>query len=227
MTDLDAAIASRLARMQRHQQRMVQTPSISDTSPLGSGPSNRHGMPRLPPGQTETHKWPVLDLGMQPDIPSRDWSLVVDGAVRVPLRLDWQGLLALPQVQDTSDFHCVTAWSQMDLCFRGVRLSTLLALADLDDSASHLMCYGSDGYTVNLPVEEALKDDVLLAFEVGGEPLPREHGGPARIVTPQLWAWKGAKWVCRIEVLTEDRRGFWEERGYSNTAHPWRDDRYG
>ena len=227
MTDLDAVIAARLARMARHKARMAQTPSLSDTSPMGSGPLNRHGMPRLPPGQTETHKWPVLDLGIHPVIREADWSLTVDGAVHQPLRLDWPAFLALPQVEDTSDFHCVTTWSQMDLCFRGVRLSTVLALADLQGDASHLMCHGSDGYTVNIPLEEALKDDVLIAFQVGGQPLPPEHGGPARIVTPQLWAWKGAKWVSRLEVLTEDRRGFWEERGYSNTAYPWRDDRYG
>ena len=227
MTDLDAVIAARLARMARHKARMAQTPSLSDTSPMGSGPLNRHGMPRLPPGQTETRKWPVLDLGIHPVIREADWSLTVDGAVHQPLRLDWPAFLALPQVEDTSDFHCVTTWSQMDLCFRGVRLSTVLALADLRDDASHLLCHGSDGYTVNIPLEEALKDDVLIAFQVGGQPLPREHGGPARIVTPQLWAWKGAKWVSRLQVLTEDRRGFWEERGYSNTAYPWRDDRYG
>ncbi len=227
MTDLDAVIGARLARMARHKARMAQTPSLSDASPMGSGPLNRHGMPRLPPGQTETRKWPVLDLGIHPVIREADWSLTVDGAVQQPLRLDWPGFLELPQVEDTSDFHCVTTWSQMDLCFRGVRLSTVLALADLRDDASHLLCHGSDGYTVNIPLEEALKDDVLIAFQVGGQPLPREHGGPARIVTPQLWAWKGAKWVSRLQVLTEDRRGFWEERGYSNTAYPWRDDRYG
>ena len=135
MTDLDAVIAARLARMARHKARMAQTPSLSDTSPMGSGPLNRHGMPRLPPGQTETHKWPVLDLGIHPVIREADWSLTVDGAVHQPLRLDWPAFLALPQVEDTSDFHCVTTWSQMDLCFRGVRLSTVLALADLRDDA--------------------------------------------------------------------------------------------
>ena len=222
-----ALLASRLRRIQRHKARIAQTPALSDSAPLGSGPPNRHGMPRLPPGQSETRKWPVLDLGIHPEMEPEAWTLHIDGAVQQPCVLDWAGLLALPVVEEASDFHCVTTWSQLDLTFGGVRLSTVLALADPRDDATHLMCHGSDGYTVNLPLEEALKDDVLVAFQVGGAPLPREHGGPVRVVTPQLWAWKGAKWICRLELLTADQRGYWEERGYSNTAHPWRDDRYG
>jgi DMSO/TMAO reductase YedYZ molybdopterin-dependent catalytic subunit len=71
-----------------------------------------------------------------------------------------------------------------------------------------------------------LKDDVLLVHGADGQPLPREHGGPVRVITPQLYAWKGAKWITRLELLRQDQRGFWEERGYSNSAHPWRNDRY-
>jgi DMSO/TMAO reductase YedYZ molybdopterin-dependent catalytic subunit len=87
------------------------------------------------------------------------------------------------------------------------------------------MFHSYDGYSTNLPLEEALKSDVILAHRVDGEPLPTEHGGPVRVVTPQLWAWKGAKWVRRVEFMPHDRRGYWEIRGYSNTAWPWRDDR--
>jgi len=101
-----------------------------------------------------------------------------------------------------------------------------LALARPLPAATHLMLHAYDGYTTNIPLAEAVKDDVLLAWEVEGRPLPVEHGGPVRAVTPQLYAWKGAKWVNRLEVLLRDRRGYWEERGYSNTADPWRDDRY-
>jgi DMSO/TMAO reductase YedYZ molybdopterin-dependent catalytic subunit len=90
-----------------------------------------------------------------------------------------------------------------------------------------LMCHAYDGYTTNVLLEEALKPDVLLAYQVDGEPLPREHGGPVRMITPQLYAWKGAKWIRRLELMTEDRAGFWELRGYSMTAYPWQDDRYG
>jgi DMSO/TMAO reductase YedYZ molybdopterin-dependent catalytic subunit len=107
-----------------------------------------------------------------------------------------------------------------------VQFSTLAALARPLGNATHVMTHAYDGYTTNLAIEEALKDDVLLVHTWNGKPLPREHGGPVRMITPQLYAWKGAKWINRIELLTKNRRGFWEERGYSNTAHPWQDDRY-
>jgi DMSO/TMAO reductase YedYZ molybdopterin-dependent catalytic subunit len=168
----------------------------------------------------------VLDLGRQPHVELSKWELIVDGAVEEPRRFSWKEFLELPQIKDTSDFHCVTGWSRLDARWKGVRLSTVIALADPEDEARFVLCHAWDGYTTNLPLEEALKDDVLLVHEADGAPLPREHGGPVRVITPQLWAWKGAKWIRRLELLREDRKGFWEERGYSNTAHPWRNDRY-
>ncbi len=198
-----------------------------DAGDLGSGPPNRHRMPRLPPGQTESKKWPVLDLGRHPSIPLHKWRLQIDGAVQEPQALGWPELLALPQLEDESDFHCVTSWSKMDLRWKGVQLSILLALARPLPDASAVMLHSYDGYCTNLSLHEALKDDVLLAHTVDGAPLPIEHGGPARVITPQLYAWKGAKWISRLELMTVNRPGFWEERGYSNSALPWRNDRYG
>jgi DMSO/TMAO reductase YedYZ molybdopterin-dependent catalytic subunit len=192
----------------------------------GSGPPNRHGQPKLPPGQTTSQKWPVLDLGRQPRVPLDKWRLVIDGAVEEPVTLTWADFMALPQIEDVSDFHCVTTWSKMDLRWKGVQLSTAVALARPLPSATHIMAHGYDGYSTNLALEEALKDDVLLAHTVDGAPLPVEHGGPVRVITPQLYAWKGSKWISRIELMTHDRPGFWEERGYSSTARPWLDDRY-
>lgn len=221
-------VAARLRLRDRFLERMAATPSLADPRPLGTGPANRHGMPRLPVGQTATApgKWPVLDLGIVPEIDPSTWSLRVDGACAAPVSLDWRGFAELEQVEDTSDFHCVTGWSRMDIPWRGVRCSTVLALAEPTAAARFLLCHGHDGYAVNLPLEEALKDDVLLVHSADGRALPREHGGPVRMITPQLYAWKGAKWIARIELLEEDRPGFWERNGYSNTAHPWRDDRY-
>jgi DMSO/TMAO reductase YedYZ molybdopterin-dependent catalytic subunit len=197
-----------------------------EKAPQGSGEPNRHGMPKLPPGQTLSHKWPVLDLGRTPDILPSKWELIVDGAVKQPLKLSWRDFMKLPQTEDVSDFHCVTTWSKMDVPWEGVQLSTLLALAEPLEKATHVMTHAYDGYTTNLPLSEALKPDVLVVHTAEGKPLPAEHGGPARIITPQLYAWKGAKWIHRIEVLERDRLGFWELRGYSNTADPWQDDRY-
>jgi DMSO/TMAO reductase YedYZ molybdopterin-dependent catalytic subunit len=228
MTDdkLERIVAARMKLKARFAREMQGTPSLADSRPLGSGPNNRHGMPKLPVGQTETYKWPVLDLGKSPRVDRATFRLTVDGAVAHPYTVDFAGLLALPQVEEESDFHCVTQWSRMDLKFGGVRMLDALALAEPLAAATHLMCYGSDDYTTNLALEEALKSDVLLAHTVDGKPLPHEHGGPVRVITPQLYAWKGAKWIVRLEVLTEDQKGFWERNGYSNTARPWRNDRY-
>lgn len=221
-------VAARLRLRERFLAKMDATPGVSDAKPLGSGPKNRHGMPQVPIGQTPTApgKWPVLDLGAQPAVTTETWQLVVDGACRRPLALDWQAFLALEQADDTSDFHCVTGWSKLDMPWRGVRFATLAALAEPEPDATHVVCHAYDGYDTNLPLHEALKDDVLLVHTALGAPLAPEHGGPVRMITPQLYAWKGAKWIRRIEFLAADRKGFWELRGYSNTAHPWRNDRY-
>ncbi|MDY7228857.1 sulfite oxidase-like oxidoreductase [Hyalangium rubrum] len=220
-------VEARLKLRARYLDKMQGTPSLSDARPMGSGAANRHGMPKLPPGQHETKKWPVLDLGVpfEPVTPE-SFRLRVDGAVEAPVTLDWKGFHALPQYEDVSDFHCVTTWSLMDVHWKGVQFSTVAALVRPHPKAAFVLIHASDGYTTNLPLEEALKDDVLLVHTYNGQPLPPEHGGPVRMITPQLYAWKGAKWIQRIEFLQHDQPGFWERRGYSNTAHPWRDDRY-
>jgi DMSO/TMAO reductase YedYZ molybdopterin-dependent catalytic subunit len=201
--------------------------------PLGSGPPNRHGMPTLPPGQRAVEKWPVLDLGDQPLIERSAWRLEVEGLVEHPLSLSWSQFLALPQTEDVSDFHCVTTWSKMDMRWRGVRFADLMAAAGPLAAASHVFvtAYDEDDssgepYTTNLSLEDALAPDVMLVHSYNGAPLPREHGGPCRMITPRLYAWKGAKWIRRISLRDHDERGFWERRGYSNTAIPWYDDRY-
>lgn len=219
-------IEARMKVKRRFEEKMLSTPSLADAQPMGSGAANRHGMPQLPVGQTTTIKWPVLDLGYHPNLTLDRWRLYIDGEVENPQILTWADFMNLPQTEDTSDFHCVTTWSKMDMSWVGVRLLDIAALVQPKDTATHIMCYGYDTYTTNLPLEEALKSDVLIAHTVFGEPLAKEHGGPARMITPQLYAWKGSKWIKRIEFLSENKLGFWEERGYSNTAYPWQNDRY-
>jgi len=223
---LKRVVEARMKLKARFEEKIQQTPSVADARPLGSGNLNSHGMPVLPVGQTITKKWPVLDLGVQPDITLDKWQLIVDGAVENPLALNWKDFMSLPQTTNTSDFHCVTTWSKLNIHWKGVRLLDLAALAQPKETATHILCYGYDDYTTNVSLEEALKPDVLLAHTVEEQPLPKEHGGPVRMITPQLYAWKGSKWINRIEFLTKNKRGFWEERGYSNTAYPWRNDRY-
>jgi len=223
---LERIVEARMKLKARFEADIAQTPAQSDPRPLGSGAPNRHGMPTLPPGQHLTEKWPVLDLGYKPTVSKSAWRLTIDGACDHPVSLSFDDFMALEQTSDTSDFHCVTTWSKLNIAWLGVRVSDLMALVSPHANASHVMCHAYDDYTTNVALVECMKPDVLLVHTADGQPLPIEHGGPVRMITPQLYAWKGAKWIKRIELMTRDKLGFWEERGYSSTAHPWRNDRY-
>jgi DMSO/TMAO reductase YedYZ molybdopterin-dependent catalytic subunit len=181
---------------------------------------------RLPPGQKLTAGFPVLDLGVRPEVPLAEWTLSLDGLVEKPVQLDWQQFNALPQVKDVSDFHCVTTWSKYDCEWSGVAFTTLFELAQPKPEAKFVYFTSYDGYSTNVPLAHCLDDDVLVATRFGGAPLPLEHGGPARVIIPKLYAWKGAKFVKTITFLAEDRPGFWEVRGYHAVGDPWKEERY-
>lgn len=181
---------------------------------------------RLPPGQRLVTDFPVLDLGIQPTVPTDQWRLRIHGCVEQPATLDWAAFRALPQVRTVSDFHCVTTWSQFDMAWEGVAFATLLNQVRPQVAATHVYFRAHDGYTTNVRLEDLRADDVLVAHSWNGQPLSREHGGPARVIVPALYAWKGAKWVREILFLDHDHTGFWERRGYSNSADPWSDDRF-
>ncbi len=228
-----------VARREKYIQRQIALDKsavnvdFTGLAPQGSGPRNRDGMPKLPVGQHEVKNWPVLDLGEQPEVQLDTWKLEVGGLVENPFTLNWERFLALPQIDDVSDFHCVTTWSRYANHWRGVRFRTIAELAVPKEQAHFVLCTGYDfmpgtfiPYTVNVPLNRAIDDDVLLVHTWEGAPLPREHGGPVRMITPKLYAWKGAKWIRKIEFLERDQKGFWEVRGYSNSAEPWFNDRY-
>lgn len=181
---------------------------------------------RLPPGQKLTTGFPVLDLGVQPEIPLGEWKLSVNGLVERSQTFSWHDFHALPQVEDVSDFHCVTTWSKYDCRWGGVAFTTLYEHVQPAPDAKFVYFTGFDGYSTNVTLAACLDDDVLIATRFDGAPLPREHGGPARVIIPKLYAWKGAKFVSGITFLAEDKLGFWEVRGYSNTADPWKEERY-
>ncbi|HXJ72544.1 MAG TPA: sulfite oxidase-like oxidoreductase [Candidatus Dormibacteraeota bacterium] len=181
---------------------------------------------RLPPGQRQVHNFPVLDLGLQPDIPLEKWELKIDGLVDHPMTLTWDQFLALPQFKDASDFHCVTTWSQFDMTWEGVAFFTIYDLVKPKADANHVFFKGYDGYSTNNPLAVCMDDDVLIAHRWNGQPLTKAHGGPARFILPKRYAWKGAKFLREIIFLKDDLLGFWEVRGYSNTADPWIEDRF-
>ena len=150
----------------------------------------------------------------------------LSGLVEQPQTLDWEAFRALPRFADTSDFHCVTTWSEFDVAWEGVGFFTLVDLVKPLPSATHLFITGHDGYTTNIALDPCMDDDVLLADTLAGEPLPEEHGGPVRLVIPKVYAWKSAKFISEIEFTDSQRLGYWELRGYSDTADPWTDDRF-
>ena len=180
---------------------------------------------RLPPGQTLVKDWPVLDLGVQPDVKPERWRLRVEGLVQAPLALTLEDFMALPQVERVNDIHCVTQWSRYDNRWQGVQARHLLELARPTQAARFVSFTSYDGYTTNVSLADFAEDEVLLAHAWEGQPLSRQHGGPVRVVLPKLYFWKSPKWVTRIEILGADRPGFWEVRGYHNRGDPWLEER--
>lgn len=194
---------------------------------LLTGRTARPAEQRLPPGQHRVRNWPVLDLGIQPDVTADTWRLTIDGLVETPLTWDWTAFRAQPAFQDLSDIHCVTAWSRFDNMWEGVSARHILAMVRPTPAARFVVFHSYDDYTTNLPLAEFDANDVLLAHSWEGRPLSREHGGPVRAIVPRLYFWKSAKWIRRIEFVAADRSGFWEMRGYHDHGDPWTEERYG
>ncbi len=181
---------------------------------------------RIPPGQYLTERFPVLTVGPNPKFDLKTWDLRIFGAVEREVSLSWDELQALPQRDVQTDIHCVTRWSKLDTNWRGVLLRDLLEKAGIKPEATHLMAYSDGGYTTNMPLSVALDDDVLVAHTYDGKPLEHAHGAPLRLLVPKRYFWKSAKFLRQLELMTEDRMGFWELNGYHNDADPWREQRH-
>jgi DMSO/TMAO reductase YedYZ molybdopterin-dependent catalytic subunit len=182
---------------------------------------------RIPPGQVETKKWPVLDASGTPHIDMATWKLEVVGLVEEPWEADWAAFRALPAARVYSDFHCVTRWSKLDNLWEGVLTQTLAERVKIDPNAKFVLVHGYDNaWTTNVPIEDFLAEDAILAWSHDGKPLEPDHGGPLRLVIPRLYAWKSAKWVRAIEFLAKDEPGFWEHGGYHMRGDPWQEQRY-
>jgi len=181
---------------------------------------------RLPPGQKPTDGWPVLNYGGIPRIDAATWRFRVWGLVEEDKEWTWDEFLALPQISDVSDIHCVTQWSKFDNEWEGISWRELLRHVKPLPDAKHVMahCYG--GYTTNIALADLDDDDVLFAFKHNGQPLAPEHGGPMRLVVPKLYFWKSAKWIRGVEFIGEERPGFWEMYGYHIHGDPWKEERY-
>ena len=181
---------------------------------------------RLPPGQRLTKDFPVLDLGVQPNLAPSDWSLSVGGQVKNNIKWSWADLMAQPQQEFTNDIHCVTTWSRYDNIWRGVAMRTFLQAVQPLPSAKFLMVKSFDGYSTNVPLADVDRDDVFLGHTWNGAGLTRDHGGPVRLVVPHLYFWKSAKWIRHITFMDKDQPGYWEVRGYHMRGDPWPEERY-
>ncbi len=181
---------------------------------------------RLPPGQRLVTNWPVLDLGIQPNIEQTDWKIEISGSVENPLSWSFDDLMSQPQFESVSDIHCVTAWSRYDNHWQGVSAQHILSLVHPAKDAKHIIFHSYDGYTTNVTLERFSHEDVLLAHSWEGSRLTREHGAPVRVIMPRWYFWKSAKWIKKIEFCSDDQAGFWEVRGYHNEGNPWTEERY-
>ncbi|HEX4517551.1 MAG TPA: molybdopterin-dependent oxidoreductase [Polyangiaceae bacterium] len=183
------------------------------------------GRPRLPPGQSVIQR--LRPMGGQEGDPSPGaWKLKVHGACDNPFEIDFAGLLAMPQVNQTCDVHCVTKWSLLDSHWTGVRFTDIAAKAKPKSSAHYVVFEAAAGYTANVQLREAMRPNVIIAHKYEGGPLPRAHGAPVRAVVPDSYFWKSAKWLTGIQFRELDQPGYWETRGYNNHADPWKEERY-
>ena len=181
---------------------------------------------RLPPGQRLVNNFPVLDLGIQPEIQFSTWKLKISGLVEKPLELSLDDIKRLGVKEYAADFHCVTGWSKFGVKWKGVPIKKIINLAKPDPKWKHVIQYGKDNYSTNVPRIDVERDDVFLVFELDGKPIPREHGY-VRSIIPHLYAWKTSKFLTELEFSKEDKPGFWEVRGYNNHGDAFKEERYG
>ncbi len=185
---------------------------------------------RLPAGQQliAPEKWPVIGEKHE-DQPVHDGTISIVGCVQPTTRWDLEALATLPQTSIVTDIHCVTRWSKFDMHFEGVLLAELLEHVQVDADARFVSFVANSArdHSTSLPLREALELNTLIATKVGGALLSPEHGGPLRTIVPGKYFYKSVKWLKRIELLVEDRLGYWEaESGYHNGADPWLEQRY-
>jgi DMSO/TMAO reductase YedYZ molybdopterin-dependent catalytic subunit len=183
------------------------------------------GRPRLPPGQHAVEK--ILDMGgRQGTATVADWSVRIHGEVERPTVLSYEELLTLDQVQLICDIHCVTGWTLLDSAWTGVLLGTIMDLVKPLRKEGFIIFEAAEGYTSNVPLSDSQKENVIIAHSFFGEKLPPAHGAPVRVVIPDRYFYKSAKWLEAVTVSSRDQPGYWESRGYSNSADPWKEERY-
>ena len=181
---------------------------------------------RLPPGQREAKGTPLRQIGAIPKTDLNTWRLEVYGEVEKPMTFSFEDLKAEPSVFGIFDFHCVEGWSILDNKWEGVPFKAITEIVKPKENTTYVTFECDDGYTTSLPLPELLGDNVLLAYKLNDKPLPSERGGPLRLIIPSKYAYKSPKWIRKIKFTSKQELGYWESRGYSNTADAWKEERY-
>jgi DMSO/TMAO reductase YedYZ molybdopterin-dependent catalytic subunit len=177
---------------------------------------------RIPPGQYLTERFPVLTYGSNPSFDLKSWSLSIDGEVDAPYALGWDELMALEQVELTTDIHCVTRWSKLDTTWRGVRVRDLLDRAQVRPSGTHVMAHSDGGYTTNIPLAALYDDDVLVAHTYDGKPLEHDHWRAAAPARPQAVLLEVGEVPAPPGGHAADRRGSGSSTATTTTPTPGR-----
>lgn len=180
----------------------------------------------VPPGQRVIDELPVLQYSHIPKIDISNWKLTLKGLVEGELQLSFEDITRMEKTELALPFHCVTGWSNLTTKWGGILFKSLVERFPLKAGArfAYITCF--DNYSTNLPIEVLCEPNVILAYELNGRPLPSQHGYPLRLVVPGRYAYKSAKWLRDIWFLEQDKKGFWEQRGYSNSADPYKEERY-
>lgn len=182
---------------------------------------------RLPPGQSRTKKFPVLDAHGTPDVDLETWKFSVEGLVENPQTWSLPEFQELPSVKVYADFHCVTRWSRLDNVWTGVSCKKIAEIVGVKSEAKFVVAVAYDTdwrgahWTTNMPIEYFLNEDSLVAYAHDNQPIPPAHGGPVRLIIPQLYAWKSAKWIKGFIFTERDEAGYWEKGGYHLRGVPW------
>lgn len=182
---------------------------------------------RLPPGQSLTNRFPVLTYGPVPKFDPATWDFKVFGTVERPTQWTWETFQQMPTVKITVDIHCVTRWSKFDTVWEGVQFKHIAELVGMKPETKHIIAHCDYGYTTNVPLEDMMRDNVLLTYKYDDKPLEPDHGAPVRTLVPHLYFWKSAKFLRALEFSTVDKPGFWEQAGYHNYGDPFKEERYG
>lgn len=191
----------------------------------GRRTSNESGN-RIPPGQHTVDNFPVLSASATPQISSDQWMFELKHGPRVLRRWSWEEFNQLPMTKLKRDIHCVTSWSKLDTEWEGVLINDVLTAAGVDARTPFLLAHSYDGYSTNVPLSDLAGGKAMVAVRYDGQPLERDHGGPARLLVPHLYFWKSAKWIKGLQFTSRDEPGFWETRGYHIHGDPWLEQRY-